>query len=75
MTSKLPPYRNLYWRFLFAWRRQEGQGMVEYALILVLISIVVIVVLLTMGAQIRDVFVNVAKALGMQCTAGTNCFG
>ena len=49
--------------------------MVEYALILVLVSIVVIVVLLTMGAQIRDVFVNVGKALGVQCSVGTNCFG
>jgi pilus assembly protein Flp/PilA len=74
MTSKLASHRSLDWGFLLA-GRQEGQGMVEYALILVLISIVVIVVLLTMGAQIRDVFVNVAKALGMQCTAGTNCFG
>jgi pilus assembly protein Flp/PilA len=75
MTSKITPRRNFYWNVLLAGNRQEGQGMVEYALILVLISVVVIVVLLTMGAQIRDVFVNVAKALGMQCTAGTNCFG
>ena len=34
---------------------QSGQGMVEYALILVLVSIVVIVVLLTMGQQINNV--------------------
>jgi pilus assembly protein Flp/PilA len=44
--------------------RQEGQGMVEYALILVLVSIVVIVILLTMGRQIRNVFSNVVAALG-----------
>jgi Flp pilus assembly pilin Flp len=44
--------------------------MVEYALILVLVSIVVIVILLTMGAQIKDVFINVAKALGVNCTVG-----
>ena len=43
--------------------RQEGQGMVEYALILVLVSIVVIVVLLTMGKQIENVFSNVVTAL------------
>lgn len=43
---------------------QLGQGMVEYALILVLISIVVIVVLLTMGQQIANVFSNVVAALG-----------
>ena len=42
---------------------QEGQGMVEYALILVLVSIVVIVILLTMGNQILNVFSNVVTAL------------
>jgi pilus assembly protein Flp/PilA len=42
---------------------QEGQGMVEYALILVLVSIVVIVILLTMGNQILNVFSNVVAAL------------
>lgn len=49
------------------WRRlsrQEGQGMVEYALILVLVSIVVIVILITMGGQIQNVFSNVVAGLG-----------
>ena len=45
-------------------RRQRGQGMVEYALILVLVSIVVIVILLTMGNQIQNVFSNIVAALG-----------
>jgi len=45
-------------------RNQSGQGMVEYALILVLVSIVVIVILLTMGNQIQNVFSNVVAALG-----------
>ena len=44
--------------------RQLGQGMVEYALILVLVSIVVIVILLTLGNQIANVFSNVVAALG-----------
>jgi len=43
---------------------QSGQGMVEYALILVLVSVVVIVILLTMGNQIANVFSNVVAALG-----------
>jgi pilus assembly protein Flp/PilA len=43
---------------------QRGQGMVEYALILVLVSIVVIVILLTMGNQINNVFSNIVAALG-----------
>ena len=44
-------------------KTQAGQGMVEYALILVLVSIVVIVILLTMGGQIANVFSNVVAAL------------
>ncbi len=42
---------------------QKGQGMVEYALILVLVSIVVIVILLTMGGQISNVFSYAVVAL------------
>jgi hypothetical protein len=38
--------------------------MVEYALILVLVSIVVIVILLTMGQQIANVFSNVGRCPG-----------
>lgn len=52
------------WRMLGRAEQQRGQGMVEYALILVLVSIVVIVILLTMGNQIQNVFSNVVAALG-----------
>ena len=55
---------SLYWKLSNLTTRQEGQGMVEYALILVLVSIVVIVILLTMGNQIKNVFSNVVAALG-----------
>ena len=51
-------------RDLNAVRSQEGQGLVEYALILVLVSIVVVVLLLTMGGQLQNVFSNVVTALG-----------
>jgi len=44
--------------------RQRGQGMIEYALILVLVSIVAVIILLTMGNQIQNVFSNVVAALG-----------
>ncbi len=47
-----------------AGRREEGQGMVEYALILVLIAVVVIVVLSTVGKQINNVFSNISSGLG-----------
>jgi len=43
--------------------RQEGQGMVEYALILVLIAVVVIAVLMILGNQVKNVFSNIAGAL------------
>jgi pilus assembly protein Flp/PilA len=52
------------WEGLGRARHQSGQGMVEYALILVLVSIVVIVILLTMGNQIQNVFSNIVAALG-----------
>ena len=48
-----------------AWLRDcRGQGMVEYALILVLIAVVVIVVLRMTGQQVNNVFSNVSNALG-----------
>jgi pilus assembly protein Flp/PilA len=42
---------------------ERGQGMVEYALILVLIAIVVIVVLQVVGQQVNNVFSNVNNGL------------
>lgn len=42
---------------------ERGQGMVEYALILVLIAIVVIVVLQVVGQQVNNVFSNVSNGL------------
>ncbi len=42
---------------------ERGQGMVEYALIIVLIAIVVIVVLTVLGTQISKVFSQISSAL------------
>jgi pilus assembly protein Flp/PilA len=42
---------------------ERGQGMVEYALILVLIAMVVIVILQLVGHQVNNVFSNVNKGL------------
>ena len=39
--------------------QEEGQGLVEYALILVLVSVVVIVVLLLLGPAIGNIFSNI----------------
>lgn len=45
------------------WRDESGQGLVEYALILFLVSIVVIVALTTLGKKTNNVLNNVSKAL------------
>jgi Flp pilus assembly pilin Flp len=47
-------------------RGQAGQGMVEYAFILVLISLVVIVMLITTGGQIRNLFSDITYTLNNQ---------
>lgn len=44
--------------------REEGQGLVEYALILVLVAIVVIVILSVLGPTIGDVFSTIVTELG-----------
>jgi pilus assembly protein Flp/PilA len=43
---------------------EEGQGLVEYALILFLVAIVVIAILILLGPQIGSVFSGVTKGLG-----------
>lgn len=49
--------------------KEKGQGLVEYALILVLVAIVVIAVLAALGGSVRDVFDKVQKTLA---TASSN---
>ncbi|MBA3530800.1 MAG: Flp family type IVb pilin [Ardenticatenales bacterium] len=41
--------------------REEGQGLVEYALILVLVAVVVIAILTVLGPQIGNVFSKVTN--------------
>jgi Flp pilus assembly pilin Flp len=43
--------------------RDEGQGMVEYALILTFVALVVIVVLTLMGNTLTKTFSNVSAAI------------
>ena len=42
---------------------EEGQGLVEYALILVLVAIVVIAILLLVGPAVGNVFSTIVDAL------------
>jgi pilus assembly protein Flp/PilA len=48
---------------LFA-KKEKGQGLVEYALILALIAIVVIAVLAILGTNVRAKFNTIANSLG-----------
>lgn len=52
--------------------REDGQGLVEYALILVLVAIVVIAVLLQLGPQIGRVFSQITYVLANPGTINDN---
>ena len=43
--------------------KEKGQSLVEYALILVLIAIVVIVILTALGGSLQNVFGQIVNAL------------
>jgi pilus assembly protein Flp/PilA len=43
--------------------KEEGQGLVEYALILVLIAVVVIAALTTLGQNISNLFTRLANTI------------
>ncbi len=45
--------------------KEEGQGLVEYALILVLVAIVVIVILAVLGPTISEVVGDLMDDLGL----------
>lgn len=48
---------------LYLPKHEEGQGLVEYALILVLVAIVVIAILALVGPQIANIFSRITSGL------------
>ena len=44
-------------------RRQRGQGLVEYGLILVLVAVVVVVALSSLGGPLKSIFDTVKNSL------------
>jgi pilus assembly protein Flp/PilA len=48
---------------MFYLPREEGQGLVEYALILVLVALVVIVILALLGPTIGNTFSNIVSLI------------
>ena len=51
-------------------RKEEGQGLVEYALILVLVAIVVIAILTILGPTVAGVYARVGAGLNGQSLTG-----
>ena len=43
--------------------REEGQGLVEYGLIIFLVAIVVIAILVLLGPQIGSIFSGISSAI------------
>lgn len=43
--------------------REHGQGLVEYALVLVLVAVVIIAILTLLGPQIGNVFSRITNGL------------
>jgi pilus assembly protein Flp/PilA len=52
-------------------KREEGQGLVEYALLLVLVAIAVIIILSMVGDEVRSVYARVIAGLNGQTISGT----
>lgn len=67
-------YQMLFWAKTFLsridTRQEKGQTLIEYALIIVLIAIVVIVALTALGPQIATIFNNIKDALAGTAVTG-----
>ena len=55
----LTQIRNRYQKAVGVLRNEEGQGLVEYALILVLIAVVVIAAVITVGTSTSSTFTQI----------------
>ena len=44
-------------------KNEEGQGLMEYALILVLVAVVIIVILALLGPAIGDMYSNIVNEI------------
>ena len=47
-------------------RTERGQGLVEYALILVLVALVVVIMLATTGNSMHNLYSDITKTLNQQ---------
>jgi len=51
-------------------KKEEGQGLVEYALLLVLVAVIIIAILTVLGSQVMIVFAKVTAGLNGQVVTG-----
>ena len=58
-------------KFMQILKDEDGQGMVEYGLIIGLIAIVVIVALVALGPKIIDIFTNAGNVSDENMTSGS----
>ena len=54
---------SLFTALISSFRREEGQGLAEYALILALIAIVAIVALIFLGGQVSGILSTVGQSV------------
>jgi pilus assembly protein Flp/PilA len=54
---------HLFWSVVAGLSHDDGQGLVEYGLILVLIAIVSIVALMFLGGQVSEILSNVGSSV------------
>jgi len=73
--NEVRPVSNIAVRFRAPRRHQEGQGLVEYALMLMLIAIVAISALLFLGSNLSSTLSSVAKSVGNAPCVGDHCRG
>ena len=50
-------------RFFTMFQDEEGQGLVEYALIILLVAIAAVTVLTFLGGDVKNVFTNISDTL------------
>jgi pilus assembly protein Flp/PilA len=48
---------------MFTFHREHGQGLAEYALILILVAIVVVIILGVYGGQVANLFSRTTSAI------------
>jgi pilus assembly protein Flp/PilA len=60
--------------FSYGFGKEKGQGIIEYALILVLIAMVVIVVLAIFGDVLNEAYCNILTTIGGEGGAACAAF-